>query len=131
MFRYFTYSKSTKWVKVLPKLVEAYNKAKHRMIGMSPNEAILPRNESLVRERQEKRVQTVSVEPKINVGDHVRLSTAKGVFDKGYIANWTEEVFMVKAVDRRKPSMFTVEDAKQQEIQGRFYTEELQKVNNV
>ena len=60
--------------------------------------------------------------PKFKVGDHVRLSTAKGVFEKGYIANWTEEVFRVKAVDRRKLPMFTVEDAKQQEIQGRFYS---------
>ena len=76
----------------------------------------------------EKRVQTVSVEPKIKVGDHVRLSTAKGVFEKGYISNWTEEVFRVKAVDRRKPPMFTVEDLKGQQIQGRFYTQELQKV---
>ena len=31
-------------------------------------------------------------DPKINVGDHVRISKYKNIFAKGYVANLSEEV---------------------------------------
>ena len=37
-------------------------------------------------------------DPKINVGDHVRISKYKKNFAKGYVANLSEEVFIIKKV---------------------------------
>ena len=48
------------------------------------------RNESL-------EIKTVKSK-KIKVGDHVRVSKVRRVFDKGYLPNWTEEVFTVTSV---------------------------------
>ena len=31
-------------------------------------------------------------DPKFKVGDHVRISTQKNIFAKGYTPNWSEEV---------------------------------------
>ena len=36
--------------------------------------------------------------PKLKVGDHVRISKYKNIFEKGYTPNWYEEVFVIKKV---------------------------------
>ena len=35
-------------------------------------------------------------DPKFRVGDNVRISKYKNIFGKGYIPNWSEEVFVTK-----------------------------------
>ena len=37
-------------------------------------------------------------DPKFKVGDHVRISKDKNIFAKGYMPNWSEEVFIIKKV---------------------------------
>ena len=36
--------------------------------------------------------------PKFKVGDHVRKSKYKNILAKGYVPNWSEEVFVIKKV---------------------------------
>ena len=33
--------------------------------------------------------------PKFKVGDNVRISKYKNIFAKGYVLNWSEEVFVI------------------------------------
>ena len=35
-------------------------------------------------------------DPKLTVGDHVRISKCKNIFAKRYTPNWSEEVFVIK-----------------------------------
>ena len=37
-------------------------------------------------------------DPKFEIGDIVRISKSKNVFPKGYVRNWSEEVFVIKRV---------------------------------
>ena len=37
-------------------------------------------------------------DPKFKVGNHVRISKHKNIFAKGYMINWSEEVFVIKKV---------------------------------
>ena len=37
-------------------------------------------------------------DPKLKVGDHVRISKYKNIFAKDYTPNWSEEVFVIKKV---------------------------------
>ena len=37
-------------------------------------------------------------DPKFKVGDHVIISKYKNIFAKGYMSNWSEEVFVIKKV---------------------------------
>jgi hypothetical protein len=62
------------------------------------------------------------------VGDVVRLSKAKQVFAKGYLPNWTEEIFTVSQILDTVPVMYKVRDYQDDEIQGSFYGAELQKI---
>ena len=36
--------------------------------------------------------------PKFKVGDNIRISKFKNIFAKGYVPNWTEEVFVIEEV---------------------------------
>ena len=38
--------------------------------------------------------------PKFKVCDHVKISKYKYIFVKGYVPNWSEEVFVIKKVKR-------------------------------
>ena len=37
-------------------------------------------------------------DPRFKIGDQVRISKYKYIFAKGYIPNWSEEVFVIKKV---------------------------------
>ena len=38
----------------------------------------------------------IDIDPKSQVGDHVRMSKYKNFFAKGYTPNWPKEVFVIK-----------------------------------
>ena len=42
-------------------------------------------------------------DPKFKVGDHVWISKYKNVYAKGYILNWSEEVFVITKVKNTVP----------------------------
>ena len=51
------------------------------------------------------------------------------MFDKGYEANWTEEIYIVESVKNTMPVSYTLKDLQGEPIIDRFYEEELQKTN--
>ena len=61
------------------------------------------------------------VPTKYKVGDRVCIVKKKKTFEKGFIPNWTEELFTVNKVKDTKPITYTIEDAKGDEIHGTFY----------
>ena len=68
-------------------------------------------------------------DPKFKVVDHVRISIYKNIFVKGYIPNWSEEVFEIKKVRNIVPWTYIINDLNGDEIIGTFYEKELQKTN--
>ena len=51
----------------------------------------------------------------------------KGVYARGYHERWTRDVFVVTKVEADAvPVTYRVKDLMDEEISGRFYTEELQ-----
>ena len=66
--------------------------------------------------------------PKFKVGDDVRISKMKHVFAKGYESNWSNEIFTIIKVISRDPPVYKIKDYEGKEIDGVFYSEELQKV---
>ena len=68
-------------------------------------------------------------DPKFKVGDRVRISQYKNIFAKGYMPNWSEEVFVIKKVKNTVPWTYVINDLNGEEIIGTFYEKELQKTN--
>jgi hypothetical protein len=62
------------------------------------------------------------------IGDTVRISKFKRIFDKGYTPNWTEEVFIITTRIPRVPPVYKLKDLNNEEIEGVFYETELQKI---
>ena len=59
----------------------------------------------------------------------MRVSKYKNIFAKGYMANWSEEVYSIKKVKNAVPWTYVVNDLNGEEIKGKFYEKELQKAN--
>ena len=120
MFRQFTVRGSYEWVSILPELMNNYNNSKHRTIGISPKQADVNSSsiEIKLREIKQKKI-------KFTVGDKVRISMHKGVFVKGYLPNWSTEIFTIIKVNKTLPTTFILEDYTGERIAGGFYAEEI------
>ena len=68
-------------------------------------------------------------DPKFKIGDIVRISKYENIFTKGYVPNWSEEVFVIRKVKNTVPWKYVISDLKGKELVGRFYEKELQKTN--
>ncbi|XP_067204506.1 uncharacterized protein [Linepithema humile] len=113
MWRYFTHKNTRRYIDVLQNIVNAYNHTRHSSTRMQPNG-----------EANEKRRKA-----KYHVGDHVRISRAKVVFEKGYEARWSEEIFRIhRILDWRKPRVYELSDLAGEVIDGIFYEQELARV---
>jgi len=128
MFKYFTANSTRKSVDILDKLVDRYNNTIHSSIGMTPKEASEKKNEVKVwRNLYGNYTPQKRITPKLKVSDEVRITRKKGVFEKGYTARWTEEVFTVSEVRYTDPITYKIVDYNNEEIKGSFYEQELQK----
>jgi hypothetical protein len=58
----------------------------------------------------------------------VRLSKAKRTFKKGYLPNWTEELFTVVKCVETRPPVYLVKEDHGEILEGTFYAEEIQKI---
>ncbi|XP_044013993.1 uncharacterized protein LOC122856383 [Aphidius gifuensis] len=65
---------------------------------------------------------------KLHIGDKVRISKYKTVFEKGYTPNFTTEIFTIKEVKYTDPVTYKLIDYKNNPIEGGFYEEELTEV---
>ena len=125
MYKHFTAENTLRWMDVLPDLLKTYNNRVHRSIGMSPNTVVAENELQVYRTLYRKRPKKGKL---LAVGDMVRISKKKQVFDKGYLPNYTEEVFKIaRVVDGHTPYRYELEDLMDEKIVGRFAPEEIQK----
>ena len=66
---------------------------------------------------------------KFKIGDRVRLSLEKNIFEKSYETNWTEEIFEIYDIKYSNVPYYYLKDLNGGKIQGSFYELELQKTN--
>ena len=127
LWKYFTMNLNQKWTNILQDAVHAYNHSFHRTIGMRPVD-VSSENVNEIRQRLSSGKPSTKRSP-FKVGEHVRISKVKSVFEKGYLPNWTEELFTISSINRKKsPIMYKLKDYSGEEIEGSFYRHEIQKV---
>ena len=128
MWKYFTDNNTYNYMDVLPKLVEDYNNTVHSSTKLTPIDASKKKNELTVwRNLYPDRYKIYGLTPKFSVGDEVRITKKKKVFEKGYTTRWTEEIFTIKEIQNNNPITYKLEDLQGEEIRGTFYEPELQK----
>ena len=94
---------------------------------MTPKEACRKENENKVWRNLYPEFGGKALAPKFSIGDNVRITKKKDMFDKGYTQRWTEEVFKISKIQLTIPVTYKITDYYGKEIQGSFYEQELQK----
>ena len=124
----FTETNSKDWVTILPDVMKTYNNRIHRTIGMTPTEASDTKNaaEVFLRLSERKKI-TKKHQPKFMVGDFVRISRQKGIFEKGHEYNFSYEVFKIAKIQDTDPITYLLVDEANDPIEGAFYEPELLK----
>ena len=74
---------------------------------------------------------------KVENGSKVRISRVKGVYDKGYMPNWSNEQFTVSSLNlpadqkvRNSRPVYILKDDSGEELCGKWYPEEIQQIRD-
>ena len=127
MWKFFTHHSTYRYVDVLNDMIHSYNNTFHRTIGQTPS-SVKEENVNKIRQRMYGSTDVRS-RVKLKVGDKVRISKTRHVFDKGYLPNWTEEIFTVSEAIATSPPTYKIIDYGGEEVKGNFYDKELQKID--
>lgn len=124
LYKYFSEKNTTRWMDVIQKIANAINNSVNRTIGMTPNSVTYEMAAPLQR-RIYKTDDSDKKAPKFKLHQVVRISKAKGTFEKGYLPNYTDELFEITAVKPTQPPSYHIRDLEGQPIKGVFYEPEL------
>ena len=122
IYKYMTSISKNVYIDKLDDIVDEYNNTYHTTIKMKPIDVKDNTYINISKEINNK-------DPKFKVGDRVRISKYKNIFGKGYMPNWSEEVFVIKKIKNTVPWTYVSNDLNGEEITGTFYEKELQKTN--
>ena len=111
IYRYMTSILKNVYINKLADIVNKYNNTYHRTIQMRPVDVKSSTYMNFGVRNNEK-------DPKFKVGDCEIISKYKDIFAKGYVPNWSEEVFMIKKVKNTVLWTYATSDLNGKEIAG-------------
>ena len=123
LFRYFTQNESYRWIEPVEKIVTSINKSVNRTTGMRPIDVNIENAVQLWNKLYLNKYNTRK-KYKYQEGEPVRISKEKGTFEKGYLPNYSQEVFKIDQVKRGNIPNYRLVDSKGEEIYGKFYEPE-------
>ena len=125
--KYITFNKTNRFIDVFPDIINGYNKSVHSRSKFKPvdvntdNERQVYRNLFKTRHPIEK--------SRISIGDKVRIALSREVFDKGYLPNYSKNIYTICKIYYTSPfHKYRVKDAKGVIVRGSFYEKELIKL---
>ena len=127
MYKKFTENNNTIFYNIIDDLVNEYNNKYHSTIKMTPIEGSKKINEEKIQNIYNFKKTTKP--GKFKIGDRVRLSLEKNIFEKSYETNWTEENFEIYDIKYSNVPYNYIQDLNGEKIEGSFYEQELQKNN--
>lgn len=126
IYKNFTYRNSLRYLNWLNEIIQDYNFVQsHSKHKTTPYNAAKPKNEKRLVQKFFSNQSPIMKKMKFKVGDFVRISKFKKVFDRGFTHGFSPEVFRVAKVYRKFPGQYKLIDLSGNDIQGGFYKEEL------
>ena len=122
IYKYMTSVAKTVSIDKLGDIVNKYNNIYHSTIKMK---AVHVNSNTYVESSKE----INNKNPKFIVGDDPAISKYENIFAKGYTPNWSEEIFVIKKDKNTVPRTYVINDLNEEKIVGKFYENELQKIN--
>lgn len=141
LYKYFTHKKTTRWVDVVPDIVDSLNHSVNRITKMKPIDVNFTNAEALLKKLYDpKEPSTMSPQVKNQVpekarrgrwkpakykaGDTVRVAKHKTIFEKSYLPNYTQAVYEIHKVKNGNPPTYILQDHNGTPIDGLFYEHE-------
>ena len=125
MYKKFTENNNTIFYNILDELVNNYNNKYHSTIKMTPIEGSKKVNEKKIKNIYN--FEKTKKLGKFKIGDRVRISLEKNIFEKGYETNWTQEIFVIYDIKYSNVPYYYLKDLNNEKLDGTFYEQELQK----
>ena len=98
------------WHTILPPVLLQYNtRMIHSSTGMTPVDAKLPRNESLVKARLEIKRISKRKYPEVKEGDSVKVYQKKDLYEKERVSTWSTQLYKIDTItESHGQTFFTV-----------------------
>lgn len=136
MFRMLTANLSMRYIDNLQKIASVMNSRQNRSIGMAPNDVNEKNIYAVWRFVQDKHQHesrnNKEVKMTVKAGDFIRLAKNKNNLnmDRGYLPNWTDEVFKVVKTTKREQPVYKIKDLTGEDVEGAYQNEEVQRVTH-
>ena len=117
IYKYMTSISKNVYIDKLDDIVNEYNNT-YRTIKIKPVDVKDNTYINSMELHSEKEVN--NKDPKFKVGDYVRIPKYKNIFAKGYMPNWSEEVFISSKIKNTVPWRYVINDVNVEEIIGTF-----------
>lgn len=128
IYKAMAVKETSSYLKFLPDIIESYNSKVHSAHGFAPK-SVNKRNQRIVWNiLYFDYLKTPVKQSRFKVGDRVRLAKKKEVFTRSYHAQWTDEIFIIKAIKKTIPITFEIKDQHNEKLEGSFYENEIVKV---
>jgi len=135
IYRYMVGKNTPRYIDVLQKIVDSYNKTWHSGIRSEPIN-VNKRNENQLwwqmywpKEPYDKKKKQHEIKYTFKVGDRVRTTYVRRHFQREYDSRWTGEIFKIsRRFMRQGQPIYRLVDWYDRPLQGTFYQKELQKV---
>ena len=119
IYKYLASISKNVYIDKLDDIVKEYSNKYHTSIKMKPVDVMDNTYIDFKKEINNK-------DPKFKIGDHVRISKYKNIFAKGYMPNWSEEIFVISQIINTVPWTYVINDINGEEIISTFYEKELE-----
>jgi hypothetical protein len=122
--KYKNFKKTKRFIDVLPQIISSYNNTVHSRTKFKPIN-VNNSNEKVVYRNLYNLKQNIEV-PKFKIGDSVRVFLLRGPFDKGYMQNYSNEIFKIHKIYNTSPFVkYRLRDIKGNILRGSYYSKEL------
>ena len=108
-YKYLTSISKFRYIDKLDDIVNEYSNTYHRTIKLNPVDIESSMYIDFNKENNKK-------DPKFKVGHDIRKSKHKNIFAKGYIPNWSQQVFLIKKVENTVLWAYVISDLNGEEI---------------
>ena len=97
--KYLWKNRTQRYVDVLQSIVDGYNQTPHRSIGMAPVKVNLSNTERVFKKLYKD--YNLKTDPRLRIGDKVRVARLKTIFEKGYTRRWSLELYTIVSAKSR------------------------------
>ena len=123
--RYFTETKSKRWIDILEDFVSNINSSVNRTIGMAPKDVTFDNAPKIWRKLYPNQSIDIPCD-QLKIGDRVRTALPQNIFTKGYHQSWTSELFTVAYIEKSMGvCLYSIRSNDNELLPKKYYLSEL------